>query len=795
MSDLYKFLIIGIICLNLDAIRSDNPCVFVDTCERCLEADFSCAWCTDKLYRFRSRCLNRTQLLEHGCRAEHIYENEPEFYTLTDVPLKDYDMGTDSSVQVKPQRVYLKLVKSHSERIKLSYRPASNNPLDLYVLMDLTWTMKDDRETLVKLGYELATTLKNLTSNYRLGFGSFADKQEMPMITPELKMNPCAKAGQVCEPTYGFRHHLHLTEDAKRFVKSVKESKITGNLDNLEGGLDALMQVLVCSQEIGWKKEARKVVILVTDGFMHFAGDGLLAGITRKNDKKCHLSADGEYLGSLIYDYPSLEEIYRELMKRKISVIFAVTEDVVPTYRELSGLMKEMSQVEILSEDSSNILELIEKSYDRFIKRTQFSDNSPDFIKIEYKTDCGGQFPTLRKRNYCNDVELGKTVEFYIDVTLTDYPKDGIYTHKIRIDESALNEYMEIEVEIQKPCTCSEELDVNDENGRFQCNNNGFMHCGMCQCDAAWTGTSCTCPTDPTNATTTEAIENFCRRPYDLSKPDDLGPVCSNRGTCECGHCFCFPGFEGTFCECPECDVDCDLRKADCICGQCVCKYGWSGNRCNCEDSLDGCIGPTGEICSDRGYCECGECVCDEPYVGKFCEIGSETENKICTFYEACVTCLIEENTKTGKCGNVSEICGKAEKLEKFTTVFVKDELDIENRCLARVENEYGIPCDHYFTYQMVAHMENYLLIQVNVCEPLNYMAVIGFVSLATFFLGLLLICIIWGCIRAKDKREYARFMADQENSYMEHSPIYRDPIGRFVVPKAVNRKQSNPFL
>ena len=223
--------------------------------------------------------------------------------------------------------------------------------------------MRDDRETLVKLGSELVTTLTQLTSNYRLGFGSFADKPAMPMIMPHLKENPCATAGQVCEPTYGFKHHLSLTENEKAFVTSVNGSKVTGNLDNLEGGFDALMQVLVCTKQIGWKEEARKVVILVTDGFMHFAGDGLLAGITKRNDKQCHLSLKGDYLASLEYDYPSLEEIYRELMKRKISVIFAVTEEVVRTYREISNLMKEISNVEILRADSSNILELIKKRY------------------------------------------------------------------------------------------------------------------------------------------------------------------------------------------------------------------------------------------------------------------------------------------------------------------------------------------------------------------------------------------------------------------------------------------------
>jgi len=125
--------------------------------------------------------------------------------------------------------------------------------------------------------------------------------------------------------------------------------------------LDALMQVIVCTKEIGWKEQARKVVILVTDGFMHLAGDGLLAGIIQRNDKQCHLNKAGEYTGSLNYDYPSLEEIYRELLRRKINVIFAVTEEVVSSYWELSALMKEISYVDILSADSSNILELIKK--------------------------------------------------------------------------------------------------------------------------------------------------------------------------------------------------------------------------------------------------------------------------------------------------------------------------------------------------------------------------------------------------------------------------------------------------
>jgi integrin beta 1 len=42
--------------------------------------------------------------------------------------------------------------------------------------MDLTYSMKDDKATLSQVGDSLSTALRNLTENYRLGFGSFADK-------------------------------------------------------------------------------------------------------------------------------------------------------------------------------------------------------------------------------------------------------------------------------------------------------------------------------------------------------------------------------------------------------------------------------------------------------------------------------------------------------------------------------------------------------------------------------------------------------------------------------------------
>jgi len=49
---------------------------------------------------------------------------------------------------------------------------------------------------------------------------------------------------------------------------------------------------------------------------------------------------------------------------------------------------------------------------------------------MAYYTDCGGQFPSLQKRNYCNNVTLGKQIDFYVDVTLKKYPDNQVYVRQ-----------------------------------------------------------------------------------------------------------------------------------------------------------------------------------------------------------------------------------------------------------------------------------------------------------------------------------------------------------------------------
>lgn len=106
-------------------------------------------------------------------------------------------------VQVSPQNVKLKLrvgefywktfnphaakltftILDEKHLLTVKYGQAVDYPVDLYYLMDLSKSMEDDKEKLSHLGDLLSDTMRNITSNFRLGFGSFVDKVLMPYVS------------------------------------------------------------------------------------------------------------------------------------------------------------------------------------------------------------------------------------------------------------------------------------------------------------------------------------------------------------------------------------------------------------------------------------------------------------------------------------------------------------------------------------------------------------------------------------------------------------------------------------
>eukprot|EP00061_Rhincodon_typus_P011766 g37029.t1 len=72
------------------------------------------------------------------------------------------------------------------KRMKFKVFQPLETPVDLYFLMDFSNSMKDDLDNLKRLGLRLADLVRNMSSNYTIGFGKFVDK----VTVPQTDMRP-----------------------------------------------------------------------------------------------------------------------------------------------------------------------------------------------------------------------------------------------------------------------------------------------------------------------------------------------------------------------------------------------------------------------------------------------------------------------------------------------------------------------------------------------------------------------------------------------------------------------------
>ncbi|XP_053673915.1 integrin beta-nu [Anopheles nili] len=777
----------GITFAQTPNLIAQSKCFFQKNCLECLDADKDCAWCTDELYEMRkSRCMPMQDLLESNCNASKIETNDNFSFleiTKNDVQ-RDFDSQNLEAVQITPQKIRMRLAKLASRTVSFEYKPAKNYPLDMYYLMDLTWSMRDDKATLESMGSQLAVALANLTANYRLGFGSFADKPAFPFVQsePHRLENPCYSENDQCEPTYGFRHRLQITRDINSFIAQVKESNVTGNVDNLEAGLDALMQVLVCEKQIGWGTNTRKIVVIATDGWLHMAGDGLLAGIVPENDKQCHLDENGNYVDALKYDYPSLEQIWRVLLRSKTAVIFAVTEAQEEYYKRLSELMPEFTSVGQLQDDSSNIIQLVNDGYREFIKRVEFTDNAPDYLQLRYTTNCGGLYKEPQPIHRCENIEIGKTYEFKVELRLLEYPKDKSVTNiTVRIEETLIsNEAVDLHIDLRTACSC-EQNEKGMELSKL-CNFNGDYVCGLCNCYAGWIGKTCEC-----NLQNTQNMKELFEQCVAPSAEDDLrsGPVCSDQGECVCGQCYCNPGYEGEHCECNECTIIegkiCGgLDHGICSCGTCSCFDSWSGDNCDCSTDTSGCKAPlNNEICSGHGECSCGRCNCDESYFGPFCETKDGEQPALCSSYEDCVRCAVNEMNDL-PCQDLDNRC--REKIGLYTIELVTSN-DASLNCTFRFSNDENT-CDYKYSYELAQNHQTVLKIQRFECKAINFLTAGISIAVSIILGGLVLLMSYRVKIMYDDRKMFAKFEQERQDTvYQMESPLYKSPITKFQVP------------
>ncbi|KAF1490893.1 Integrin beta-4, partial [Pygoscelis antarcticus] len=630
-------LLLSLLCATgLCQRNKNNRCVLsrVKSCTECIRVDKDCSFCTDESFE-EPRCDLRENLLRYGCGEASIVYTRGEMQTQ-----QNFSINTSlQRTQVSPQAMFMRLRAGEEMSFNMDVFQPLESPVDLYILMDFSYSMSDDLDNLKSMGQNLAEFLQDLTSNYTIGFGKFVDKVSSPQtdMRPEKLREPWNNA----DSPFSFKNVIRLTSNINYFSQELRKERISGNLDAPEGGFDAILQTAVCKDKIGWRKDSTHLLVFSTESAFHYEADGtnILAGILARNDEQCHLDTDGTYTYDTKQDYPSVPTLVRLLGQHNIIPIFAVTNHSYSYYEKLHKYFP-ISEIGVLQEDSSNIVDLLHTAFERIRSKMDIrADFVPKAMKTEFtsstynKTESGsfhisrGEVGKFNMRVKALEYIGGQHV-----CSLPEKDRQGI----IHVKPTYLSDSLQVTASvICDVCPCEQQQEFNS----LKCSFHGDFVCGQCICHPGWRGDTCDC--SPASSPNNEA----CIRPGDVEP-------CSGRGECLCGKCQCYSEdltqrFDGAFCQydvlqCPRTSGFLCNDRGRCSKGACVCESGWEGPGCECPTSNDTCIDSRGGICNNHGRCECGRCICDKAslYTSSTCEISySLGFQAVCESIRDCVRC------------------------------------------------------------------------------------------------------------------------------------------------------------
>ncbi|RUS86976.1 hypothetical protein EGW08_005214, partial [Elysia chlorotica] len=460
-----------------------NPCTTADSCGQCMRISPICAWCGQEGYPRSLRRCDIVQNLEKTCNLTDITN---PVQTSKEVKNQEWTSGSfnEDPIQIKPQELAFTLRPNEPVNFKLRFRQQENYPVDLYFLLDLSYGMARDQQAqtrLIALGHDIGTKMKNITSNFRLGFGSFVDKLLMPYSawTDQMLEDRCP--GETCRKPHDYRNEVDLGTDYALFATKMQAAleDVSQSLDDAEGGLDGVIQTLDCNR-IGWREKSRRIIVYSSNSLFHMAGAGKLGGATKQSNLQCSLNSDGYYKDEKIYDYPSVSQVASKLREKNANIIFAVMASVVDDYRKLSAFL-DGAVVGQLEDDSKNIVDLINNKYYELRSRIKFEANNADYVDVKFKSKCRGK--VLKETAMCENLEIKETVEF--DVTMTVDPdicegKSGEVTKEVMLDAVGLNETLVVRLNVT--CNCHCELPQQEELNSPKCfAGNGTFQCGVCE--------------------------------------------------------------------------------------------------------------------------------------------------------------------------------------------------------------------------------------------------------------------------------------------------------------------------
>uniref|UniRef100_A0A4W5JGG9 Integrin beta n=1 Tax=Hucho hucho TaxID=62062 RepID=A0A4W5JGG9_9TELE len=177
-------LLMGVVLAVLKAssyAEKVNHCLAAraNTCSACIQSGKGCAYCPDEIFD-EPRCDLLENIIHHGCNGVVTAES-----SITIERNQKIDMLMKRS-QVAPQDMSMTLLPGEEREIEMEVFEPAKGPLDLYILMDFSNSMKDDLDNLKRMGAELAELVGKLSDDYTIGFGKFVDK----VVEPQTDMRP-----------------------------------------------------------------------------------------------------------------------------------------------------------------------------------------------------------------------------------------------------------------------------------------------------------------------------------------------------------------------------------------------------------------------------------------------------------------------------------------------------------------------------------------------------------------------------------------------------------------------------
>ncbi|XP_072268649.1 integrin beta-8 [Pyxicephalus adspersus] len=579
------------------------------TCTKCLALGPECGWCTQEDFMVDSaeseRCDTVFNLKAKGCRAQFIEHPAVQLQVVS---------TKEANTQITPSEVVAHLRPGSKVNFMLRVHRFEKYPLDLYYLVDVSASMATSIEKLNSIGFDLSQKMIDFSHDIRFGFGSFVDKPVSPYISihPDRIKNQCRDYKLDCIPPHGFIHRLSLTSNITQFIQIVSKQKISANIDNPEGAFDAMLQAAVCHKDIGWRKEAKRLIILMTDQTSHLALDSKLAGIVTPNDGNCHLK-DNVYTRATDMEHPSLGLLGQRLVDNHVYGMFAVQGKAFDWYKDLMPLLPGTTAKKF-DVTASNINNLVVEAYKALVSEMKIQVYNPmKGISVNITAICpdGSRHSGVEG---CHNVKNNDKVLFNVTITMDNCDVDGGHNYII-LKPIGFNET--VKIKIHRTCTC-------------QCNSPLRQKEHKCITEVHPDCPGVPCRDGNCSSGEYAHLSGKC-------KHSPTEPECSGQGICLCGKCYCHETklgkIYGKYCEmddfsCPYNQGKLCSGNGECEYGICKCFNGWEGDRCQCSSSKKACMDANGLLCSGRGTCMCGKCECtDDKSFGPLCQYCSGCSN------------------------------------------------------------------------------------------------------------------------------------------------------------------------